>query len=393
MQRRSGLTPLTTDRHSQYNISIMQAIESIQRPNKLPAAHARPVLIGADLAALCASWGEPAYRARQLARWLYQEHVFDPALWNDLPKRFRERVATETRPFPLELDVERTADRGLTSKALLRLPDGNLIESVLMRYPSNERGRARRTVCVSSQVGCAVGCPFCATGVLGLKRNLKPAEIVGQVLYFNQRLAEIESRDSRVTNVVLMGEGEPLANFRNVWQAVEILNAPDSVGLGARRVTISTSGLAPRIRELATKSLQVGLAISLHAPTDDLRDRLVPVNRKYKLAEVLDACRAYVAASNRRVSFEYAMMRGVNDSVEQAQQVAGLLDGLLAHVNLIPLNHVDGSPFDPSPWSRIRLFQRTIQDHGISCTVRSERGDDIAGACGQLRAQVGDKTG
>ncbi len=342
----------------------------------------------AELRRLVESWGESGYRARQLGRWLYQEFVFDPSEMRDLPLRLRERLAAETVVFPLEAMTEHAADGGLTHKALLRLSDGSLVECVLMRYPASDRSRARRTVCISSQVGCAVGCPFCATGLIGLKRNLTTAEIVAQVLYFARRLVEIEGVGAKVTNVVLMGEGEPLANFRNVWRAIETLNAPDGVGLGARRVTISTSGLAPRIRELATMPLQVGLAVSLHAPTDDLRDRLVPVNRKYRISEVIDACRAYAAATHRRVSFEYAMMRDVNDSLEQARQVADLLDGLLAHVNLIPLNHVDGSPFQPSPWSRIQAFQRAIQERGISCTVRSERGDEIAGACGQLRAQT-----
>ncbi len=183
-----------------------------------------------------------------------------------------------------------------------------------------------------------------------------------------------------------MGEGEPLANFYNVWRAIEILNDPRRVGLGARRVTISTSGLAPKIRDLASLSLPVGLAVSLHAPTDDLRDRLVPVNRKYPIAELLDACRAYVAATNRRVSFEYAMMRDVNDHAEQAGQLAELLRGLLAHVNLIPLNEVVGSPFLPTPRRQITEFQRVLLRRGIACTVRVTRGDAIDGACGQLHA-------
>src|SRR5262249_46450059 len=188
-------------------------------------------------------------------------------------------------------------------------------------------------------------------------------------------------------NVVLMGEGEPLANFREVWRAIELLNDPDGIALGARRVTISTSGLAPRIRELAAKPLQVGLAVSLHAPTDELRDRLVPVNRKWPVAEVLAACRAYVAATRRRVSFEYAMMRDVNDGLAQAETLAGILDGLLAHVNLIPLNRVEGSPFLPTPWSRILAFQETLRRRGISCTIRATRGDSVDGACGQLQAR------
>lgn len=364
---------------------------STSSPLVAPAApgSALPSLIGltpAELRELLVGWGEPAYRAAQIGSWLYQRATFDPTEMRDLPKQLRERLAQETTAFPLELVRERSADSGLTTKALLRLGDGNLVETVLMRYPESERGRARRTICVSSQVGCAVGCPFCATGLLGLKRQLTAGEIVGQVLYFSRRLRELEDDDARVTNVVFMGEGEPLANFKNVWRAVELLNAPDCVNLGARRVTISTSGLVPRILDLAERPLQVGLAVSLHAPTDELRDRLVPVNRKYKIADVLDACRTYVEKTNRRVSFEYAMMRGVNDHLDQAAILGDLLHGMLAHVNLIPLNEVDGSPFHPTPWKDLLAFQNTLHHKGISCTVRSTRGDDIAGACGQLSA-------
>ena len=341
-----------------------------------------------ELRQLLVDWNQPTYRAAQIARWLYRESVGDVASMTDLPRALRDRIAQELTVSPAQVVVERSADNGMTSKALLRLADGSLVETVLMRYPASDRQRARNTVCVSSQVGCAVGCPFCATGLLGLKRHLTAGEIVSQVVHFNQRLRLIDGPDARVTNVVFMGEGEPLANLRNVWAAIEILNAPDCVGLGARRVTVSTSGLTPRIRELATKPLEIGLAISLHAPTDELRDRLVPVNRKYPIADLIAACREYVAKTNRRVSFEYAMMRDVNDSLEQAEILAKLLDGLLAHVNLIPLNRVDRSPFQPSPWSNILAFQKTIQSSGISCTVRSERGDAIDGACGQLKARL-----
>jgi 23S rRNA (adenine2503-C2)-methyltransferase len=349
---------------------------------------ARPSLIGADLSSLLTDWGIPAYRAAQVRRWLYQELVFDPGLMTDLPRSLRERLAAETRPFPLTLAAERSADHGLTTKALLRLDDGAAVEAVLMRYPESARGRARQTVCISSQVGCAIGCPFCATGLLGLKRQLSAAEIAGQVLYFARKIRRDEGTDARITNVVLMGEGEPLANFRNVWPAIELLTSPDGFGIGARRVTISTSGLAPRIRDLAIESRQVGLAVSLHAPTDDLRDRLVPVNRTYKIAEVLDACRDYTSATNRRVSFEYAMMRDVNDSLEQAATLADILDRLLAHVNLIPLNLVEGSPFLPTPWPTIVAFQKVLLRRGISCTIRTTRGDEIDGACGQLKARL-----
>ena len=360
-------------------------------PMRQPIRSTRPSLIGANLAPLLSLWGEPAYRQRQIARWVYGESVFDPLAMGDFPVRLRQRLVEEIEPFPLKLVDERSADHGQTTKALLELADGNLIESVLMRYPASSRGRARRTVCVSSQVGCAVGCPFCATGLLGLKRHLTASEIVAQVLYFARRTRE-EADDAGITNVVLMGEGEPLANFRQVWSAIEILNDPNAVGLGARRVTISTSGLAPRIRELAELPLQVGLAVSLHAATDELRDRLVPINRKYPIAEVLEACQAYILASGRRVSFEYAMMADVNDSREQAETLASLLDGMLAHVNLIPLNLVEGSPFLPTSRSKINAFQRVLLDRGQSCTVRATRGDVIDGACGQLRARVTETT-
>jgi 23S rRNA (adenine2503-C2)-methyltransferase len=345
-------------------------------------------LLATDLVALCRAWGEPAYRARQLARWLYTEQVFDPSAMLDLPLTMRERLELEAVPFSLELVVERSADQGRTSKALFKLRDGGSVESVLMRYPESGRTRARRTVCVSSQVGCAVGCPFCATGLLGLKRHLRAAEIVAQVLFFAREVRKTDGPDARITNVVFMGEGEPLANFRNVWRAVECLNAHEGIALGARRVTISTSGLVPRIRELAEKPLQVGLAISLHAPEDGLRDRLVPVNRKYPVAELIDACRDYALKTRRRISFEYAMMRDVNDSLDQAAQLGRLVSGFLSHVNLIPLNRVDGSPFAPTPRRRIEEFQRIVQDIGVSCTIRATRGDDIDGACGQLRAAL-----
>jgi 23S rRNA (adenine2503-C2)-methyltransferase len=374
------------------SIMLPESSANASRPARPPriVKPSRPGLVGTDLADLLTAWGEPAYRRRQIARWVYGEYVFDPMAMVDLPLRLRQRLADEVEPFPMEVVDERSADRGQTTKALLKLADGSLVESVLMRYPATTRGRARRTVCVSSQVGCAVGCPFCATGLLGLKRHLTAAEIVAQVLYFARRSRDEGGEDARITNVVLMGEGEPLANFRNVWSAIEILNDPNAVGLGARRVTVSTSGLVPRIRELAELPLQVGLAVSLHAPTDDLRDRLVPINRKYRIADLIEACYAYVLASGRRVSFEYAMMRDVNDSFEQADILADLLEGLLSHVNLIPLNLVEGSPFLPTSRANINAFQRVLLDRGVSCTVRATRGDDIDGACGQLRARAKD---
>jgi len=383
-----------------------------------------------ELSARLRELGEPAYRARQIQRWVYRELVFDFAEMTNLPATLRAQLAEGPGALPLQTVAEKVSDGGLTRKALLKLADGNAVEAVLMVYPGDAltptlsqgerepgspfprgpkvspggdlrpargeggRGvrsvpssRTRRTVCASSQVGCAVGCPFCATGMSGLRRSLTAGEIVGQVLHFARRVRDLEGPEARITNVVLMGQGEPLANLRQVWRAVELLNSPDACGLGARHVTISTSGLAPRIRELAEKPLQVGLAVSLHAPDDALRDQLVPVNRWYPIAELLAACREYVGRTNRRVSFEYAMMSGVNDSPAQAERLGGLLDGFLGHVNLIPLNPVDGSPFQPTPWPRILAFRASLRRRGIPCTIRTERGDPIDAACGQLRAR------
>ena len=233
----------------------------------------------AQLPGLLAELEEPGYRQRQIQRWVYQRLVSDPMAMTDLPKPLREQLAERLHAVPLTPIREVAADNGLTRKRLFRLDDGQVVESVLMSYQATARGRARSTVCVSSQVGCAVGCPFCATGLGGFVRNLDADEIVGQVLSFARELRDADP-DGHVTNVVFMGQGEPLANIEQVWRAVEILNSPQCFGLGARHVTISTSGLAPRIVELADRGVQVGLAVSLHAPTDELRDRLVPVNRR-----------------------------------------------------------------------------------------------------------------
>ena len=338
--------------------------------------------------------GEPAYRGRQLLGWVYRDLVFDYARMTSLPRRLRERLAAEMPVLPLSAQAEVASDAGLTRKALLGLAAGSGVETVLMVYPARpggsaaEAGRTRRTVCVSSQVGCGVGCPFCATGRSGLLRNLSAGEIVGQVLYFARDISTREGADARLTNVVFMGQGEPLANFRQVWKAISTLSSPEAFGLGARHLTISTSGLVPRIRELAETASQVGLAISLHAPDDALRDRLVPVNRKYPIAELMDACSYYVERTNRRVSFEYVMIDGVNDSIEQAETLARLLRGFLGHVNLIPMNPVAESHYQPTPWKRVLAFEAALRRRGIPCTVRVERGDPIDAACGQLRARL-----
>ena len=331
-----------------------------------------------QLEELLASWGEPSYRADQLWGWMYRSLAADFEEMTNLPKGLRARLAEETLLQGLKPVAERISADGLTRKVLFALRDGQTIESVLMLY---ER---RRTVCISTQVGCPIGCPFCATGQSGFVRNLTPGEIVEQVLYFARSL---KAEGEKLTNVVLMGMGEPFLNYEATWQAIETLNHHRGFNLGARRITISTVGIVPGIERLARERLQVNLAVSLHAPTDRLRNKLVPVNRRYGLARLLAACRYYVAQTGRRISFEYALMDGVNDSREQAQRLAGLLKGLLCHVNLIPLNPTAEAPYRPSPRERVMAFQAELIRLGIRTTVRLRRGLDIEAGCGQLRAR------
>jgi len=337
---------------------------------------------------LLAQWGEPGYRSDQLWRWLYHDLVADFEAMTNLPRALRTRLATEASCQPLELVDEAISRDGLARKALFRLSDGETIETVLMLY---ER---RRTVCISTQVGCAIGCPFCATGRDGFVRNLTAGEIVAQVLHYARWLADSQGdgpdvapieHPARVSNVVVMGMGEPLANYEATWQALETLNDPQGFALGARRITLSTVGLVPGIERLSRERLQIGLAVSLHAPTDRLRNKLVPVNRRYPLAELMAACHRYVRRTGRRITFEYALLQGINDSDQQAMLLARLLRGLLCHVNLIPANRVQGSPYQPSSRQRTQSFLRVLREAGISATVRLRRGLDIEAGCGQLR--------
>ncbi len=328
--------------------------------------------------------GEPAYRAGQLSHHYFTRLAADPAEMTDLPAASRQRLAGALLP-PLLTPVRQvTCDGGTTRKTLWRGFDGTLLESVLMRYPD------RVTLCVSSQAGCGMACPFCATGQQGLTRNLSTAEIVEQVLAGARALAagEIPGGPTRVSNVVFMGMGEPLANYNRVLAAVRRITepAPDGLGIAQRHVTVSTVGLAPAIGRLAAEGLQVTLAVSLHAPDDELRDTLVPVNSRWKVAEVLDAAWGYAAVTGRRVSVEYAMIRDVNDQPWRADLLGELLRGRLAHVNLIPLNPTPGSDWDASPKPVEREFVRRLRAHGVSTTVRDTRGREIDGACGQLAA-------
>jgi len=327
------------------------------------------------LQAQMAIWREPGFRAEQIWDWVYRQAVDDFDDMTNLSKALRARLDKVYQVSPLEVLDELVSSDLLTQKLLFGLPHGATIESVLMAYDR------RQTVCVSSQVGCPVGCVFCATGQGGFVRNLSAGEIVAQVLYFQQQLRE---QGQSVTNIVVMGMGEPLINYDAVWQAVETWNDERGLKIGARRMTISTAGYVPGIQQLAQESLQVGLAVSLHAADDKLRDTLVPLNRTYPLAELLNACAEYIALTNRRITIEYALIDGVNDAVGQAHQLADLLDGMLCHVNLIPLNPTQGSAYQPSPSDRVHAFHRALLDRHIQTTVRLRRGIDIQAGCGQL---------
>ena len=352
------------------------------RPS-LPARHLADLDLAARRAAV-AELGEPAYRAAQLSGHYFGRLVRDPAQMTDIPAGAREKLAAALLPPLLTPVRELDCDSGATRKALWRLHDGSLVESVLMAYAD------RVTVCVSSQAGCGMACPFCATGQAGLTRNMSTAEIVDQVVWFAGEVARgrIEGSPSRLSHVVFMGMGEPLANYSRVIAAIRrlVAPAPEGLGLSQRHITVSTVGLVPAMRRLAGEHLSVTLALSLHAPDDELRDELVPVNQKWQIAEVLDAAWAYADQTGRRVSIEYAMIRDVNDQPWRADLLGRLLAGRLAHVNLIPLNPTPGSRWDASPKPVEREFVRRLRAAGVPTTVRDTRGREIDGACGQLAA-------
>ena len=330
----------------------------------------------------------PRFRADQISRHVFDRLEDDATGFTDVPRGLREPLGAQLFP-PLLTEVRRqTADEGRTLKVLWRLHDGALLESVLMRYPG------RTTLCISSQAGCGMACPFCATGQGGLKRNLSRAEILAQVLAANQLLVggAIPGTTDRLSNIVFMGMGEPLANYAAVIGAIRTLVAPgpDGFGMSARGITVSTVGLVPRILQLADEGLPLTLAVSLHAPTDELRDELVPVNQRWNVDEVLDAAWHYAATTKRRVSIEYAMMRDINDSVEHARRLAAALrrrgDWGWVHVNLIPLNPTPGSRWTASRRRDERAFIETLEQRHLPVTLRDTRGSEIDGACGQLAA-------
>jgi 23S rRNA (adenine2503-C2)-methyltransferase len=354
----------------------------------LPAGDTRPGISGLtldDLAGWVAAHGQPPYRVRQIADAVWSDGgQTEATAFRTLPASLREALGTE---FALDTVADtdlRIADGGLTEKALHRLRDGALIESVLMHYPARGASRERHTLCISSQAGCAVGCPFCATGELGFGRDLEVAEIVDQVRHATRRLA---AEGKRLTNIVFMGMGEPLLNLDRVLGAVEALNDPRRFGLGARHITVSTSGVVPGIRRLTALGPQFTLAISLHAARDALRDVLVPLNRRWPVAEVVAAARDHSRATGRRISYEVTMIAGINDTPADAQAIVDLLGDDHAHVNLIPMNPVAHTPWTASPMPVIEAFAATLRAGGIGTTIRRNRGQEVGAACGQLAAE------
>jgi 23S rRNA (adenine2503-C2)-methyltransferase len=329
-----------------------------------------------ELVQLVVDWGQPRFRATQIWRWIYHTITDDPEEMVNLPKDLRQRLQQETligRLIPIDRQVDADA---LTEKVLFETSDGQLFETVLMRYAN------RNTVCVSCQIGCPVGCTFCATGQAGFVRDLTTGEITAQVLYYAQQLRQ---ENAHVTNVVIMGMGEPMLNFDATWRAILNLNDREGLALGARRFTISTAGIVPGIERMARESLEVGLSISLHAPSDALRNQIVPINRRYPLSRLLPAVRFYIERTGRRVTFEYALAQGLNDSEEHARQTADLLQGLLCHVDLIPLNPTPGCDWEPAPRATVLRFQEILVQQRIRTTMRLRRGVDIQAGCGQLR--------
>jgi 23S rRNA (adenine2503-C2)-methyltransferase len=332
-----------------------------------------------ELAHFVVELGQPRFRARQIWEWLYQHFAADFDGMTNLPQTLRDKLkATAVLDTGTIASEQRSSD-GQTKKVLFQLPDGQFIETVLMRY------QKRRTLCISTQAGCAMGCVFCATGQMGFFRNLSAGEIVAQVVHFARELA---AEGERVTNIVMMGMGEPLHNYGNTMTAVDRLTDEWGLNLGARKITISTVGLVPAIRRYADEQRQTPLAVSLHAATDEERDKLIPVNRKWPIAELMAACRYYVEKTGRRLTFEWALIEGENDTIEQAQALGQLLRGMLCHVNLIPLNPTQGYSGGPSSRERVEAFQEELARHGVSSTVRVRRGIDIQAGCGQLRDRV-----
>ncbi len=326
----------------------------------------------AELSHALQAMGEPAFRAKQIFTWLHKGcRSFDEM--TNLPKILRQNLDLAFYITVPEIVQKQESQKDGTIKYLWRLGDGNCVESVLMRY------RHGNSICISSEVGCAMGCAFCASTKGGLVRRLSPSEMVDQVLF-----ASLDS-GLEISNIVLMGIGEPLDNYDTVLRFLELINSPDGMHIGMRHISLSTCGLVDRIYQLADQKLQLTLSVSLHAPLDEIRTKLMPVNRKYNVETLLEACKVYFEKTGRRISFEYAMIRDVNDSSEIAEILAGKLKDIAAHVNLIPLNNIAESPLKPSTRKAVMEFRRVLENHGIPATVRRTLGSDIDASCGQLR--------
>jgi 23S rRNA (adenine2503-C2)-methyltransferase len=368
----------------------------MESPVLLPTTSAKPLLRHPlrptglydltldELTTWMSEHGQPAYRAKQVYAFAYQQLVASYDEMTNLPSALRTQLATDLPMSSMSTINEVQSSSGDTIKTLYQTAPGDLVETVLMLYQS------RATVCVSCQVGCAVGCAFCATGLMGLDRNLTTGEMVVQVL---GAARGAKARGRALTNLVMMGMGEPFHNYPATIKLLKILNDPAGFGMGARRMTISTSGVVPFIDRLADEPLQVNLAVSLHAPNDELRSSLVPINRKHPIGELMESLDRYTEKTGRRISFEYALMSGINDSDEIADEFARLIRGRLCHVNLIPLNPVSVLPYERPTADRIERFAQRVASGGTSVTVRYSRGIDISAACGQLRVEHESKAG
>ena len=342
-----------------------------------------------ELTNVLKEWDEPAYRAKQIWQGLYKHLYNSPEQFTNLSKSLRQKMAENLTFMPFSVKVFQDSSDGHTRKTLFELPDKNLIEAVLMHYEQTfdvERSTSpRRTLCISTQAGCAMGCVFCATGQMGFKRHLSSGEIVAQVIYYAQML---KGQNEAVSNIVFMGMGEPFHNYENTMSAIDRLNDSEGYNFGARRFTISTVGLVPQIKRFADEQRQVNLAISLHAADDNARVEMMPINKRYKIDELLEACKYYVMKTSRRVSFEWALINGINDTPEVAKKLAAKLRGLMCHVNAIPLNPTTGYNGKASDRQRAILFKETLEQAGIPCTIRMRRGIDINAGCGQLAGAV-----
>lgn len=321
--------------------------------------------------------GEKAFRGEQVFDWLYKKRASSFEDMSNLSKPLRDKLAEHFTLTTLKTIIQQTSADG-TIKFLFELHDGYSIETVLMRH---EYGNS---VCVTTQVGCRIGCTFCASTLGGLKRNLEAGEIVAQVVKVQQALDETEER---VSSVVIMGIGEPFDNYDNMLSFLKTINHEKGLNIGARHITVSTSGIIPKIYQFADENMQINFAISLHAPNTEIRSRLMPINRAYKLADLMEAVRYYIDKTGRRISFEYGLFGGVNDQVEHADELAKLVKGIKCHVNLIPVNYVPERDYVRTPRDQIFQFEKTLKDHGVNVTIRREQGSDIDAACGQLRAK------